>query len=527
MKAMDSRTLSATASSEHDTGRLDGSERLRRFLTARPWILDSLFWALPVTFFGVLTAVSIAQTNVVSMVPSFVQIAIAVLETAPLALRRTRPLLSSSLIAAGFLLGVITMTGPNLGIIAVPLTIFSTTAWGSRTHGRIVLGLGLTGSVMLGGWMYLVLLQSTIGPGSRPLEAGSYLLLGTVVALSAAIVLIAWLLGGVGYRRRRELESIWERNRLLEQERESETRLAADAERMRIAREMHDVIAHSLSVIIAQADGGRFAAKADPAKAAEVLETIAGTGRDALAQTRSLLGFLRSDEDSGRSAAPLPGISDLDSLVSDLRSAGLAVSLVGVETVKNDLLPDGAALAVYRIVQEALTNVLKHAGSGARAHVSLQLDGDELIIRISDDGGGAGGANGVGGAGAADGGVESGRGHGIVGMRERASLYGGSLTARPIRSTGVGRPDGKESGSGATGRGDSRRSTVARDDSRRDVPGFASGNVPGHAFGSTTGFLVEARFPLSRRLSTAQASDDAASALAAVATPDDSKTEGR
>jgi signal transduction histidine kinase len=513
MKAMDSRTLSATATSEHDTGRLGGSERLRRFLTVRPWILDSLFWALPVTFFGVLTAVSIAQTNVVSMVPPFVQIAIAVLETAPLALRRTRPLLSSSLIAVGFLLGVLTMTGPNLGIVAVPLTIFSTTAWGSRTHGRIVLGLGLAGSVMLGGWMYLVLLQSTIGPGSRPLEAGSYLLLGTVVALSAAIVLIAWLLGGVGYRRRRELESIWERNRLLEQERESETRLAADAERMRIAREMHDVIAHSLSVIIAQADGGRFAAKADPAKAAEVLETIAGTGRDALAQTRSLLGFLRSDEDSGRSAAPLPGISDLDSLVSDLRSAGLAVSLVGVETVKNDLLPDGAALAVYRIVQEALTNVLKHAGSGARAHVSLQLDGDELIIRISDDGGGAGGAvgaggaNGVGGAGAADGGVESGRGHGIVGMRERASLYGGSLTARPIRSTGVGRPDGKESGSG--------------------VPGFASGNVPGHAFGSTTGFLVEARFPLFRRLGTAQAPDDAASALAAVVTPDDGETEGR
>ncbi|WP_166969793.1 sensor histidine kinase [Brevibacterium atlanticum] len=491
---MESRTYPATASSDRDTGGPGRFDRLRRYLTARPWILDSLVWALPVTFFGVLTAVSIAQTNVVSMVPPFVQIAIALLQTVPLALRRTRPLLSSSVIASGFLLGVITMTGPNLGVIAVPLTVFSTTAWGSRVHGRIVLGLGLTGSVLLGGWIYLVLLQSTIGPGSRPLEAGSYLLLGTVVALSAAIVLIAWLLGGVGYRRRRELESIWERNRLLEQERESETRLAADAERMRIAREMHDVIAHSLSVIIAQADGGRFAAKADPDKAAEVLETIAGTGRDALAQTRSLLGFLRSDEDSGRTAAPLPAISDLDSLVSDLRSAGLAVSLVGVETVKNDLLPDGASLAVYRIVQEALTNVLKHAGSGARAHVSLQLDGDDLITRISDDGGGAGGAgsvNGVGGAGA-----QGGRGHGIVGMRERASLYGGSLTARPIRSTGVGRPGGKESG----------RGTVGQDDSRRDVPGFASGNVPGHAFGSTTGFLVEARFPVARRLGAAPAS---------------------
>src|SRR5699024_7033579 len=142
----------------------------------------------------------------------------------PVALRRPAPLMSSTLIAGGFLLSVLTMIGPNLGIVAVPLTIYSTTAFGTRAHGRIVLGLGFVGALLLGGWLYLMSLQATIGPDSRPLEAGEYLLLATIVALCAAIVFIAWLLGGVIHRRRAEIEGVRERNRLLERERESETR---------------------------------------------------------------------------------------------------------------------------------------------------------------------------------------------------------------------------------------------------------------------------------------------------------------
>ena len=489
----------------------DRIDRARRFLAARPWILDSLLWALPVTFFAVLTATAQAERSELALVPEPIQIAIALLQTVPLALRRTRPLLSSSLIALGCLLAVVTMIGPTLGIIAVPLTVYSTTAWGTRNHGRIVLGLGLLGALFLGGWLYLISLQATIGPNPRPLEAGEYALLATVVALCAAIVLIAWLWGGAGYRRRREIEGVWERNRLLERERESETRLAADAERMRIAREMHDVIAHSLSVVIAQADGGRYAAKTDPAAAAGVLETIAHTGRDALAQTRSLLGFLRAEGEEDRPSAPLPGIADIDSLIADVRSAGLPVSVAGVGGFDRGRLPDGASLAVYRIVQEALTNVLKHAGGGARAHVELQIDGQELVTRISDNGTGlsagfgTGRAAGPGAGTVADGDdVTLGRGHGILGMQERAALYGGTLTARPIRSTGIS--DGSDGPSGAGRRGTGK-------------PGFSSGAVPGSAFGSMTGFLVEARLPLSRAEVTASSAGDAQEDSAAPATP--------
>src|SRR5699024_165308 len=124
------------------------------------------------------------------------------------------------------------------------------------------------------------------------------------------------------------------------------------AERMRIAREMHDVIAHSLSVVIAQADGGRYAAKTDPAVATGALETIAQTGREALAQTRSLLGFLRAEEDDERSSSPLPGVADIGSLIADVRSAGLPVSVTELDDVDRGRLAEGASLAVYRIVQE-------------------------------------------------------------------------------------------------------------------------------------------------------------------------------
>lgn len=456
-----SRVPARPSGPQEDPDRVD---RLRGFLAARPWITDSLIWALPVSAVTMLTMIGGAEATTLSSVPMPVRIAILLLETAPLALRRTAPLPSSTLIAFGCLLAVLTMIGPNFGIVAVPLTVYSTTAWGTRAHGRFVLGLGMIGALLLGGWLYLISLQATIGPDSQPLEAGEYLLLATVATLCAAIVLIAWLLGGIGYRRRREIEGVWERNRLLERERASETRLAADAERMRIAREMHDVIAHSLSVVIAQADGGRYAAKADPAMAIEALETIAHTGREALAQTRSLLGFLRSDDEDTRDAAPLPGLADLDSLIADVRSAGLPVSVTGVSALSEDLLPDGAALAVYRIVQEALTNVLKHAGSGARAQVSAQIEGRELVARIADDGVGAPAhVTAQGGVDPAPSDSVSTRGHGIVGMQERAALYGGSLRARAIRSQGV-----------------------------------TEGKMPGSAFGTATGFLVEARFPLPR-----------------------------
>ncbi len=200
--------------------------------------------------------------------------------------------------------------------------------------------------------------------------------------------------------------------------------LAASNERGRIAREMHDVVAHTLSVIVAQADGGRFVAKKDPAAAVHALETIASVSRDALTEMRGLLGVLR-ESDGKAELGPQPSLGDIPALVSSVRDGGLEVSYVTTGTPRP--LPIGAGLAVYRIVQEALTNVLKHAGPKVTAYVHLRWKPDALEATISDDGRGAA-ARATSGAGEG--------GAGLVGMRERAMVLGGTLSAGPKRGGG-------------------------------------------------------------------------------------------
>jgi signal transduction histidine kinase len=200
--------------------------------------------------------------------------------------------------------------------------------------------------------------------------------------------------------------------------------LAASNERSRIAREMHDVVAHTLSVVVAQADGGRFVAKKDPAAAVRALETIADVSRDALTEMRGLLGVLR-ESDGEAELGPQPTLGDIPTLVSSVRDGGLEVSYVTTGTPRP--LPIGAGLAVYRIVQEALTNVLKHAGPKVTAYVQLQWKPDALEVTVSDDGRGA--------AARATGGTATG-GTGLEGMRERATVLGGTLSAGPRRGGG-------------------------------------------------------------------------------------------
>jgi len=201
------------------------------------------------------------------------------------------------------------------------------------------------------------------------------------------------------------------------------TALAASDERARIAREMHDVVAHTLSVVVAQADGGRFAAKKDPAAARRALETIAEVSRAALTEMRGLLGILR-DTDTDADLGPQPTLDDIPSLVASVRAGGLDVSYVTTGTPRP--LPIGAGLAVYRIVQEALTNVLKHAGPKVTAYAQLRWLADALEVTVSDDGRGAAARSVAAGAG----------GTGIEGMRERATIFGGTLTAGPRRGGG-------------------------------------------------------------------------------------------
>lgn len=200
--------------------------------------------------------------------------------------------------------------------------------------------------------------------------------------------------------------------------------LAISDERTRIAREMHDVVAHTLSIVVAQADGGRFAAAKNPAKAARALETITDVSRAALTEMRGLLGVLR-ESDGEAELGPQPTLADIPALVSSVREGGLEVSYVTTGTPRP--LPIGAGLVAYRIVQEALTNVLKHAGPKATAYVQLKWAADALEVTISDDGRGA--------AARATADTESG-GTGIEGMRERATVFGGTLSAGPKRGGG-------------------------------------------------------------------------------------------
>jgi signal transduction histidine kinase len=188
-------------------------------------------------------------------------------------------------------------------------------------------------------------------------------------------------------------------------------------ERARIAREMHDVVAHSLSVIVSQAQGGAYVAGSQPERAARALETIAETGREALADMRGLLGVLRADPDAAAPAPedPQPGLADLPELVARVRAAGLPVELTETGTPRR--LGAATGLAAYRLVQESLTNTLKHGGPAARAEVRLQWTDEELAVTVTDDGDGPA-STGAGG-------------QGLVGMRERAAVVGGRAEAGP------------------------------------------------------------------------------------------------
>ncbi|MEU6179058.1 sensor histidine kinase [Streptomyces coeruleorubidus] len=234
-------------------------------------------------------------------------------------------------------------------------------------------------------------------------------------------ITVAVLIGVTVRTRRNYTEALEDRARRLETERDQQARLATAAERARIAREMHDIIGHNLSVITGLADGGRYAAAKSPERAAQALDAIATTSRQALTELRRVLDVMREEEENGELAGadltPQPGLTDLDQLLDGVRSAGLPVHTT---THGSPALPPGRQLTVYRVIQEALTNTLKHAGAGATAEIELSHeDKGAVTVTITDTGNGS----------RADGPARDGRG--LPGMRERTALYGGTLEAGP------------------------------------------------------------------------------------------------
>lgn len=329
--------------------------------------------------------------------------------TVPLAWRRRAPVPAAAAVTGAGLIEVGTLDVFLPANVSALLMVYALAAYGPRWASRGGLGLGLFGAA-IAALRYF----STVASAS---------LIPTAGAIAVAVV-AAWALGDLRRARLQRFDSLEERARLLEIERDQEMRLAATAERARIARELHDVVAHSLSVVIAQADGGRYAGKADPAAATGALEQIAATGRQALTDMRSLLGVLR--DGGGEEYAPQPDVDAIPGLVEDVRASGLDVDLL-VEGEPQPM-PAGPQLAAFRIVQESLTNVLKHAGPASRAWVRLQWRPDALELSILDDGRGAAAAI-VGSDGA---------GQGLRGMCERAVLHGGRLDAGPRTGGGFG-----------------------------------------------------------------------------------------
>ncbi len=244
------------------------------------------------------------------------------------------------------------------------------------------------------------------------------------VSVATSVVLaavVAWLLGAAIHWR---LESARTAIALADQRAESERQRAATAvteERLRIAQDLHDVLAHSMSVIAVQAGMGSHVLDQNPAQARAALDAISGISRSTLTEMRRLLSVLRA-EDGAPATLPAPGLGDVPALVEDVRAAGLPVTLsITGERVSGH---PGVELSAYRVVQEALTNVMKHAGTTSEVVVSISYQAEELSIEVTDDGRGSATRSPAPGVTAED-------GHGLLGMRERVQVWGGQLSTGP------------------------------------------------------------------------------------------------
>ncbi|MCV7668334.1 histidine kinase, partial [Micrococcus luteus] len=367
----------------------------------------------------------------------------------PWAVRRVRPVASAAVVTAAAVLHLLAGPEFSLSLLMVPLTVYNLAANAPRSVSVAGLLLGLVGGVANGVKVWLFPAQF-VTPDGLTVRSPAEPLAMVIMAIGCGlVVLTAWAFGDVVRNRRLAVRALEDRAHRLEVQSRQERELAAADERSHIAREMHDIVAHSLQVIISQADGARYAAAAKPALAVTALETIGQTGRSALADMRQLLGVLRetgetvagvpgvTDDDARRPAAdvvaspdgrgtrlppgrrPQPRLADLPALVETMRLSGLEVSLLETGTPRRTL-PAGGELAAYRIVQEALTNTLRHGGPDADAFVTLAWTAHGLDLQIDDDGCGA----------AADP-ATRGSGQGLRGAAERTALFGGTLETGP------------------------------------------------------------------------------------------------
>jgi signal transduction histidine kinase len=360
-----------------------------------------------------LLAVVLAGSSVASVlagVPAFGEplalgLALALLSTLPVAVRRRWPIPVAAVLLFATGADLVAAAPHQAALQPYVALILAGYSVGSRAEGRFSIALPAC-LALLALPVFALALADHESLGN---EVTSYIWL-----------VAAWGVGRVVRGMRRRTAELEAANAELAEHREIAAEAAVTVERGRIAREIHDVIAHNVSMMVVQAGAAARVLRADEPQVRSALETIAETGRQTVDEMRSVLGVLRSGADEAADRAPQPGLADLASLAEGLRRSGISVDW-RVEGVLRPL-PRALDLSAYRIVQEALTNSLKHA-RGARAEVVVHYDDGALALDISDSGGARNGAPAVA--------TPATGGNGIVGMRERAALFGGELMAGP------------------------------------------------------------------------------------------------
>jgi signal transduction histidine kinase len=372
--------------------------RLRALSERNRRTIDRLFVA-----FLVAVAVIDMSTNSKLDGPLWLNLAVLFAIALTFLWRRSRPLLTVLATIGGLVVMTLGLTKPPDMFVAVLLMVSAAYAGGRYLQGRIsfqAFGLGVVA---------IVGLAASLDPND-------------IFFPVTFFWIIPWLAGRTIRNQTMLARELAEKAERAQHAREEEERRAIAVERSRIARELHDVLAHNLSVMVVQASAARRVLDKQPVKAVEAASLIERTGREALAEIRQLFGPVRRGD--GEALSGPPSMARIGELAQRARSAGLGVEL----RVVGDLvtLPPGIDLTAYRIVQEALTNTLKHAGS-ARATVTVSYEPNELVLSIEDDGEGPRDGYDL---------ADAGGGHGLVGMRERAALYGGLLQAGRRRGGG-------------------------------------------------------------------------------------------
>ncbi|MDO5683413.1 MAG: sensor histidine kinase [Propionibacteriaceae bacterium] len=384
-------------------------------MNARPWLSPGLSfadrrdgWVGDVALAGLLLALAALFPYLIGfrylISPIELQLLASIMMIAPLALRSHYPQVMLLLSALGGVAHMLVANGPLPCLVVVPVVVYSVAREVDAVSARSAVLIGVLGAFA--------------GPVHWYLSNGWELnFLVVVVLVCLGMVLTPYVIG----RRLQESAKAkdaaerleHERVQTLLAERDQRARMAEINARQQIARELHDIVAHSVSVMVVQAEGGRALAAKKPEKAAEVLETIAGTGREALVEMRRIVGVLRNTPEEESTYAPMPGLADIPEMV---QRTGDRVTL----RIKGHEPACGPAtqLTVYRIAQEALTNFLRHAGPRARAEIELGFDADRITVLVTDDG--------LGSAAQSDG-----MGNGLKGMLERVSAMGGTLEAGP------------------------------------------------------------------------------------------------